>query len=151
MASALTAAVIVVNGREFVDAPKLVQKEKMDWIYRCPSFCSLFPLHFPPKVFILSTLSLNFFSRASIPVSCSYRWSLYYQPVLPYNYTSVTVCTTGFHLNHGWPMGVQFPYLFSCTSSELHMGCTRSPACKCVVDIASYFKGCCVVTFWKSI
>uniref|UniRef100_A0A9J7Z5T1 SAC1 like phosphatidylinositide phosphatase a n=1 Tax=Cyprinus carpio carpio TaxID=630221 RepID=A0A9J7Z5T1_CYPCA len=30
MASALTAAVIVVNGREFVDAPKLVQKEKMD-------------------------------------------------------------------------------------------------------------------------
>ncbi|XP_077052553.1 phosphatidylinositol-3-phosphatase SAC1-A [Siphateles boraxobius] len=30
LASALTAAVIVVNGREFVDAPKLVQKEKMD-------------------------------------------------------------------------------------------------------------------------
>ncbi|RXN20261.1 phosphatidylinositide phosphatase SAC1-B [Labeo rohita] len=30
MASALTAAVIVVNGRDFVDAPKLVQKEKMD-------------------------------------------------------------------------------------------------------------------------
>ncbi|XP_059365877.1 phosphatidylinositol-3-phosphatase SAC1-A [Carassius carassius] len=30
MASALTAAVIVVNGREFVDSPKLVQKEKMD-------------------------------------------------------------------------------------------------------------------------
>lgn len=30
IASALTAAVIVVNGREFVDAPKLVQKEKMD-------------------------------------------------------------------------------------------------------------------------
>lgn len=30
MASALTAAVIVVNGREFVDAPKLVQKEKTD-------------------------------------------------------------------------------------------------------------------------
>uniref|UniRef100_A0A673I3V6 Phosphatidylinositide phosphatase SAC1-B-like n=1 Tax=Sinocyclocheilus rhinocerous TaxID=307959 RepID=A0A673I3V6_9TELE len=30
IASALTAAVILVNGREFVDAPKLVQKEKMD-------------------------------------------------------------------------------------------------------------------------
>ncbi|XP_073677522.1 phosphatidylinositol-3-phosphatase SAC1-A [Garra rufa] len=30
MASALTAAVIVVNGRDFVDAPKLVQKEKKD-------------------------------------------------------------------------------------------------------------------------
>ncbi|XP_057211205.1 phosphatidylinositol-3-phosphatase SAC1-A [Triplophysa rosa] len=30
MASAVTAAVIIVNGREFVDAPKLVQKEKMD-------------------------------------------------------------------------------------------------------------------------
>ncbi|XP_043072974.1 phosphatidylinositol-3-phosphatase SAC1-A isoform X1 [Puntigrus tetrazona] len=30
MASALTAAFIVFNGREFVDAPKLVQKEKMD-------------------------------------------------------------------------------------------------------------------------
>uniref|UniRef100_A0A8B9K004 SAC1 like phosphatidylinositide phosphatase a n=1 Tax=Astyanax mexicanus TaxID=7994 RepID=A0A8B9K004_ASTMX len=29
-ASALTAAVIVFNGKEFVDAPKLVQKEKMD-------------------------------------------------------------------------------------------------------------------------
>ncbi|XP_065149976.1 phosphatidylinositol-3-phosphatase SAC1-A [Paramisgurnus dabryanus] len=29
-ASALTAAVVIVNGREFVDAPKLVQKEKMD-------------------------------------------------------------------------------------------------------------------------
>ncbi|XP_056597781.1 phosphatidylinositol-3-phosphatase SAC1-A [Triplophysa dalaica] len=30
VASAVTAAVIIVNGREFVDAPKLVQKEKMD-------------------------------------------------------------------------------------------------------------------------
>ncbi|XP_051948796.1 phosphatidylinositol-3-phosphatase SAC1-A-like [Xyrauchen texanus] len=30
IASAVTAAIIVVNGREFVDAPKLVQKEKMD-------------------------------------------------------------------------------------------------------------------------
>lgn len=30
MAGALTAAVILFNGKEFVDAPKLVQKEKMD-------------------------------------------------------------------------------------------------------------------------
>ncbi|XP_042563012.1 phosphatidylinositol-3-phosphatase SAC1-A [Clupea harengus] len=30
MASALTSAVIVFNGKDFVDAPKLVQKEKMD-------------------------------------------------------------------------------------------------------------------------
>lgn len=29
-ASAITAAVILFNGKEFVDAPKLVQKEKMD-------------------------------------------------------------------------------------------------------------------------
>jgi hypothetical protein len=29
-AATVTAAVIVFNGRDFVDAPKLVQKEKMD-------------------------------------------------------------------------------------------------------------------------
>lgn len=31
MSSAVTGAVIVYNGKDFVDAPKLVQKEKMDW------------------------------------------------------------------------------------------------------------------------
>ena len=30
LAGAVTAAIIMFNGRDFVDAPKLVQKEKMD-------------------------------------------------------------------------------------------------------------------------
>lgn len=30
-----TAAIILFNGKEFVDAPRLVQKEKMDWMCTC--------------------------------------------------------------------------------------------------------------------
>lgn len=35
MASVVTAGVILFNGRDFVDAPRLVQKEKMDWECVC--------------------------------------------------------------------------------------------------------------------
>lgn len=44
-------------------------------------------------------------------------------------------------------MVYKFPYLFSFISSELLMGCTRSPACKCIVDIASYFKAVVLLLF----
>lgn len=36
-ASAITATIILFNGQDFVDAPKLVHKEKMDWV--CVSVC----------------------------------------------------------------------------------------------------------------
>ncbi len=36
-ASAITATIILFNGQDFVDAPKLVHKEKMDWV--CVRLC----------------------------------------------------------------------------------------------------------------
>ena len=38
-ASAITATIILFNGQDFVDAPKLVHKEKMDWV--CVWECEL--------------------------------------------------------------------------------------------------------------
>ncbi len=38
-ASAITATIILFNGQDFVDAPKLVHKEKMDWVCVCVSVC----------------------------------------------------------------------------------------------------------------
>lgn len=38
-ASAITATIILFNGQDFVDAPKLVHKEKMDWVCVPVSVC----------------------------------------------------------------------------------------------------------------
>jgi hypothetical protein len=64
----VTAGVILFNGREFVDAPKLVQKEKMDWMCACGK--QLRPTDF-------SSSSSSHSSSSSYPRD-QRAWSLYW-------------------------------------------------------------------------